>query len=293
MKFSLIVATFGRTEEPRRLLDSLRAQTYKNFQVLIVDQNPDDRIKGVIASAGQGLDILYLSSERGLSRARNVALRFVNGDVVAFPDDDCWYPPNLLERVAAIFSANPDLGGLTARAADENGNAIKGYRRRRCELNRISLWTAATSWTIFIRKSVVEAVGEFDERLGVGSSQGLNSGEEMDYLARAMELGFRIRYFPELYVHHPPPVKDLGPAAIAKVYTYSLGYGYVLGKHKYPVWYVIYRSVRPLVGAVVQAIKLNFAKCNFHFNIFVGRISGWLCAKVWLRAPKSDPKFKH
>jgi glycosyltransferase involved in cell wall biosynthesis len=261
------------------LLDSLRAQTYKNFQVLIVDQNADDRIKGVIASAGQGLDICYLSSDRGLSRARNVALRFVDGDVIAFPDDDCWYPPNLLERVAAIFSANPDLGGLTAKLVDENGNAMKRRRRRRGELNRISVFSGFTSVTIFIRKSVVEAVGEFDETLGVASSHGLESGEETDYLIRAMEIGFRIRYFPELYVHHPPFVKDFSPAAIAKAFVYSRGYGFVLGKHKYPAWYVIYIAARPLVGAVVQAIRLRFARCNYHFNIFAGRISGWLYAR--------------
>ena len=96
--FDLVVGTLGRVDELGRLLDSLEAQTYRSFRVLVVDQNEDDRAEAVLSR--RDLDLVRLSSAPGLARARNVALDRVEADVVGFPDDDCRYPPALLADVA-------------------------------------------------------------------------------------------------------------------------------------------------------------------------------------------------
>jgi glycosyltransferase involved in cell wall biosynthesis len=88
LRFDLVVATVDRTVELETLLRSLEAQTHSSFRLVVVDQNADNRVETVLA-AHPGLDTLRLRSERGLSRARNVALRTLAADVVAFPDDDC------------------------------------------------------------------------------------------------------------------------------------------------------------------------------------------------------------
>ncbi|HZC29124.1 MAG TPA: glycosyltransferase family A protein, partial [Gaiellaceae bacterium] len=108
--FDLVVATVGRTEEPARLLASLERQTYRRFRVLLVDQNPDERLEPLTRPG-----VERLSAAAGLSRARNVALARVAAEVVAFPDDDCVYPDDLLERVARRFAAERSLDGLTGR----------------------------------------------------------------------------------------------------------------------------------------------------------------------------------
>ena len=76
--FDLVVATVGRPEELGRLIASLERQTYRRFRVLIVDQGTDDRL----AQLGRpGVELLH--AERGLSRARNVALSRIAADIVA------------------------------------------------------------------------------------------------------------------------------------------------------------------------------------------------------------------
>jgi glycosyltransferase involved in cell wall biosynthesis len=77
---SLIVATLNRVDEIERLLASLEQQAYGDFEVLIVDQNEDDRLVPILKSHPE-LVIRHLRSARGLSRARNVALPLANGDV--------------------------------------------------------------------------------------------------------------------------------------------------------------------------------------------------------------------
>jgi glycosyltransferase involved in cell wall biosynthesis len=101
---SLLVATLGRVDELNRLLASLENQD-AGFEVLVVDQNPDDRLAPVLAAHSR-LAARHLRSERGLSRARNVGLRAAQGDLIAIPDDDCWYPAGLLARVEEWFRQN-------------------------------------------------------------------------------------------------------------------------------------------------------------------------------------------
>ena len=73
VRFDLVVATVDRTDDLAALLDDLEAQTHRSFRLVVVDQNADERVERVL-EAHPGLDVLRLSSERGLSRSRNAAL---------------------------------------------------------------------------------------------------------------------------------------------------------------------------------------------------------------------------
>src|ERR1039457_7675625 len=102
---SLIVATVNRVNELERLLDSLDSQTYKDFEIIVVDQNPDDRLVSIF-QRHQSLSIHHLRSARGLSRARNVGLPDAKGEIIGFPDDDCWYPQQLLAHIKQAFNVH-------------------------------------------------------------------------------------------------------------------------------------------------------------------------------------------
>jgi len=82
---SLIVATVNRVAEFDRLLCSLEEQSYRDFEVILVDQNPDDRLVPVLRRHAR-LATQHLRSERGLSRARNAGLRAAKGDILASYD---------------------------------------------------------------------------------------------------------------------------------------------------------------------------------------------------------------
>src|SRR5271157_993715 len=123
---SLIVATVRRVDELERLLTSLDAQTSKDFEIILVDQNPDDRLMPIL-HGHEGLRIRHLRSCVGLSRARNVGLRAVRGDIIAIPDDDCWYPDDLLATVTQWFETHPEFDTLFtgARSPDNRLMAPK------------------------------------------------------------------------------------------------------------------------------------------------------------------------
>lgn len=226
--------------------------------------------------AGHDFPILHLRSETGLSRARNVALDHVEADVVGFPDDDCWYPPHLLERVAGLLSARIQCDGVGGRAADELGGHAAGFPDARAgQMTRFNLWRRVGSYTVFLRRHVVMAVGRFDEELGVGSATPWGGAEDLDYVARCIRLGFRVCYEPSLVVHHPQTREHTAAPLAPQGYAYGAGLGRALRKNGIPWWFAFYYFGRSFGAAVFSLLTGNRARAAFYWAVLRGRIRGW------------------
>ena len=270
--FDLVVATVGRTEELAAFLRSVGAQEYPAVRVLVVDQNEDERLAPILADLP--VDVVPVSAPRGLSRARNAALPLLKADVVAFPDDDCAYPPGLLHRVAERLAGDASLDGVTGRAVAGDGSSSASWRPDTAPLRRDDLWNRAISFTIFLRRSVVESVGAFDEQLGLGSGTPWHSGEEIDCLVRAIDSGAHIEYDPSLIVRHV--VREDTPAIGLRD---GASVGYVLRKHGYGPRLVGRMLVRPVGGALASLIRIDGDGFRYQLATLRGRIRGYLGAR--------------
>jgi glycosyltransferase involved in cell wall biosynthesis len=271
---SLIVATVNRVDELQRLLTSLDAQTFKDFEVIVVDQNPDDRLTPVL-QGHSGLRIQHLRSDRGLSRARNVGLRMAKGQILAFPDDDCWYPNTLLESVSRWFADHPEYDGLftSVRTAD-NVPIVPMWPPPAGMCTRDNIWDCTVSFTAFLRRRLVDAVGEFDERLGLGADSPYQACEDNDYFIRPLTLGFRTWYEPELVVHHP---KSRPPDVLSrKAYPSALSHGYVLARYGYSRFYWMRRMGRSFGGMTLALCRVDVAKARLYWLRAAGEFRGYL-----------------
>ena len=131
MKFSLVVATKNRVHEVDRFLRSLTTQVTTQvgenqdvtFEVILVDQNPDDRLSLVVHRYSPLFPLIHLKQETpGTSRARNRGIGLATGDIIAFPDDDCVYPAGFLIQVTDFFEAEPSWEGLAVRVRELAGD---------------------------------------------------------------------------------------------------------------------------------------------------------------------------
>lgn len=271
---SLIVATIRRVPELDRLLSSLEEQSYRDFEVIVIDQNPDDRLVAVLGDHAC-LRIEHLRSERGLSRARNLGLRVARGDILAIPDDDCWYPKDLLASVAEWFESHPAFGLLGTALRDAEGNSSgPNLPRASCRCTKSNVWKCAISPAMFLRQSVSRAVGGFNEHIGVGARSAYQSGEETDYVLRALELGFEMWYESSLTVHHPPmySIERLRKTT----YPFALGTGCVLRVHRYPLHELGAHLIRSLGGAAVSLCRGNPAKAQVYLLRGAGQLVGYV-----------------
>ncbi|MGL6279762.1 MAG: glycosyltransferase family 2 protein, partial [Gaiella sp.] len=220
------------------------------------------------------LAIERFEAPRGLSRARNVALPRLRGELVAFPDDDCAYPPGLLARLADRFAADPGLDGVVGREVGPDGRSSASWPTVGATLTRDNLWNRGISFTIFLRRAVVDAVGPFDERLGLGAGDGpWESGEETDLLVRAVGLGARLEYDPALTVAHDAKPLD-GPRLRALGRRDGATVGFLLRKHRYPPRTVGRMLVRPVGGTLASLARGDLDRARFHAQTLRGRVEG-------------------
>jgi len=271
---SLIVATVNRVEEFERLLGSLSRQSERDFEVIVVDQNADDRLLPALQRHPE-LRIQHLRSLLGVSRARNAGLRSARGNIVCFPDDDCWYPDNLLATVTAWFAAHPEFDALFTgmRSADHRLMASR-WAPRACPCSENNVWHCASAITAFLRMRAAGAVGYFNESFGPGTSSSYQSGEDMDYFVRLTKLGLPAWYDPAITVHHPElhAVERFRRTS----YKYALGVGYVLRVHDYSWWYLGQFLLRSLGGALISLCKADLARAGAYLLRAAGLLLGYV-----------------
>lgn len=272
LRFDLVVATVDRTADLDAFLASLDAQTHRAFRLVVVDQNADDRVERVLA-AHPDLETLRLRSERGLSRARNAALPSLEADLVAFPDDDCLYVPDLLERIAARFAGEQGLDGICGRPLGPDGRSSGRWPSMAQPITPDSVFRTAISHTIFLRRRVVQRVGAFDEQLGLGAGTPWTSGEEIDYVVRALGEGARIEYDPSVVITHP--AKQVGADELVALGRRDGGaVGYLLAANRYPPSTIVRLLLRPLLASVAFAVLLDTTRARFHLATLGGRVRG-------------------
>ncbi len=271
-RFSLILCTINRDQVVREYFESLvRQQDPPSFEVILIDQNPDDRLLPIVADFEHIFPIRRYTTTPGLSHARNLGLSYAEGEIIAFPDDDCTYPENLLKSVSDYLSAE-HIDGVSTLVTDKHGrfSASFMYRSSR-RISFSNVWRCGVSISIFVKR---QAIGDirFDESLGVGSGTVYGSGEETDFLLNLIKERKLLDFCPDMVVNHPV---FIGPWTVKRGYSYGNGMGRVLRKHHYSVFRAFYSATLQWIRAVMALITLNFPRMLFHLAMAGGRLTGY------------------
>lgn len=105
---SVIIAAYNEEACIERCLQSIKNQTYKDFEILVIDGKSQDR---TVEIARKYTDKIYYSNKGSPGPARNVGVANCSGDIVAFTDADTVVDPHWLERIAKAFE-DPALVGV-------------------------------------------------------------------------------------------------------------------------------------------------------------------------------------
>lgn len=267
---TLIVATFGRTAQLRRLLASLRQQTEKKFTVVIVDQNEPGYLAPLLADFAD-LPLLHARSPLGVSRARNAGIALARTPLIGFPDDDCWCRPTTVAEVIGRFQSVPQMQVLTGRTVDAQGKeSVSDHLPESQPITRANIFLAGNTNTFFARLQPVLDIGGFDETLGVGAGTKFGSGEETDFLLRCIRQGFEVRYERDFLVHHDQVSRQLG-----KVGHYAVGFGRVARLHHLGASFVGARIARAAGRSALFLISGNLNHARMRWSWIWGVLSGF------------------
>ena len=234
MIFSLICATYGRREELVVLLDSILKQTIgiAEIEVIIVDQNKGKFLTDILSKYTQ-LNIKHIKAEKGLSHSRNIGIGLATGEIVAFPDDDCSYLPETLEKVYTLFAAG-ESDVVIGKIVDPEGNDIfRKWPRRRERIREYNYLRCCSSITLFVNRM---RIIYFDERFGAGQKYG--SSEDCDFVFGLIKSRRNIDYNPSILVCHPN--EKIYQMPYRKIVQYGLGFGAFIRKNKSIINYIYF-----------------------------------------------------
>jgi glycosyltransferase involved in cell wall biosynthesis len=275
-RFGLVVATVGRVEPVLRLMHSLEGQTFRSFELIVVDQNLEKDIAPVLFARPWHFPITHLRVPPiGVSAARNIGWQRTRAQVLVFPDDDCWYPAEYLQHLDVIMRRGAQLA--TGRAATIFGRTINGrFDKVAGPITRGNVFTRQIEWNMAISADLMRTLDGYDEAISLGSASPWQAGEGYDLILRALAAGARCHYDPALVGHHEElPVRRPDTAMIAKGYAYARGLGFVLRKHGFgPVALTGWLS-RSGVNLARGLLRLRFDLVHYFALQALGRWEGW------------------
>lgn len=164
---SVIIPTYNRQRYLQKAIDSVVAQTYPYFELIVVDDGSDDDTAALVA--GYNREIVFIQQEnKGPAAARNTGIRAARHDILAFLDSDDWFAENKLAKQLGAMQANPAfLISHTQETWFRNGKILNQKAKHNKNGGYIfsqSLKLCAVGMsTVMIRREVFDTFGLFDE----------------------------------------------------------------------------------------------------------------------------------
>ena len=219
---SVLICTRNRPEKVHRAVASVLANSFRDFELIVVDQSTDDETRERLTAIGDPRLSYYGTNTVGVSLSRNLAIRAARSDIVAFTDDDCVCDRDWLAAIRAEFAADSEVLGVYGRVVpygagrmgpdqsdwdcvSRDGDRvcpalIQSTQRRVVESPAIPHLVLGGGNNMSFRKEAFRRVGLFIETLGPGSRIG--TGEDTEFTYRLLFNRCRLVYSPEPVVEH-------------------------------------------------------------------------------------------
>lgn len=190
---SVVIPTYNRQRSLGRALNSVLNQTYKNIEVVVVDDASTDQTEFFIESINDPrLKYIRLETNQGANHARNLGITESKGDFIAFQDsDDEWLSEKLDKQIELITSSDTNLNVVFCSYVRVKGS-VATYLPKRVELSRkgnmlqrLLQGNFITTQSLLVKSKVFKEIGFFDENM-----KRLQDWELILRIANRYEIGF-------------------------------------------------------------------------------------------------------
>lgn len=280
MNYSIIVPVYNRPDEVDELLESLTHQTFKQFEVIIVEDGSKNDCRSVVEKYSGALDIhYYYKDNSGPGQSRNYGAERSKGDYLIVLDSDVVLPEGYLQAVEDELKANPcDAFGGPDSAHPSFTDVQKaisysmtsffttgGIRGGKKKLDKFY----PRSFNMGIRRDVYQQLGGFSK---------MRFGEDIDFSIRIFKAGYSCRLFPEAWVWHKRRTdmrkffRQVYNSGIARINLHKRHPGSMKLVHLLPMVFTVGVICMILVSAVGRVL-MEYDDVDRWY---------WLCAAPWL-----------
>jgi GT2 family glycosyltransferase len=290
---SIILVNWNGAAHLPTCLDSLRRQTVRNFEIILVDNHSHDNSLELLARDFPEVKVIALQENRGFAGGSNIGIKQAQGEIVVLLNNDTEVDPHWLEEVLAAFERHPEAGSVASKMKlfDQRDtfhttgdfyciDGIPGNRGvweiDRGQYDREEYAFSACGGSAAYRRSMLDQIGLLDEDF-------FFSCEDVDLGWRAQLAGWKCVYAPKAVVYHK--LKATG-GATASFYD-GRNFLWLIAKN-YPasLWKIyrgaIIRKQWSLFGEAVRAWRGEAARARMR-----GMIAGLLGLPKMLRKRRS------
>ena len=210
---SVIIATYRRDSDLTAALESLAKQTFKNFEIILVDDNACDEWNSKVTSIvnrfrnnypGTNIHYIINSPNRGSAETRNIGIKSSNGEYITFLDDDDVYLPNKIKnQIDFMIRGNYDYSITDLALYSENGKQVD--MRNRNYIKDTSVGALLKYHLLHHLTGTDTMMFRKDYLLKIGGFAPIDIGDEFYLMLRAIENGGTFGYLRECdvkaYVH--------------------------------------------------------------------------------------------
>ncbi|MDP6670676.1 MAG: glycosyltransferase [archaeon] len=202
MKASVIVPAYNAEKTMGKCLSALQAQTFKDFEVIVIDDGSKDQT-AEIAAGFKGVKLLK-QKNAGPATARNNGAKQAKGKIIVFLDSDCVAEKNWLEEMLAPLE-NSEIAGVQGTYKNKQKELIARFthleiEKRHSKMAKQEFIDFIGSYSAAYRKKV------FDEMNGFDTSFPMASGEDTDLSFRINKAGYKMVFNQHAAVYHFHPI---------------------------------------------------------------------------------------
>ncbi|WP_444550002.1 glycosyltransferase family 2 protein [Candidatus Magnetomonas plexicatena] len=226
---SIIIPTYNRGELLRETLESVLAQTYQNFEVIIVDDYSEDATEAIVKRFKDSrIKFLQSRIRHIIAASRNQGIKEASGEFIAFVDSDDLWLPEKLQKQLDTFAAHKDILAVSTNAMFFPGfkKPALDYTEHRIVLFKDMLYDCVVvNSSSVIRKEVVDAIGYQDENM--------KATEDFDYWLRLLRYRDRsILVMKDVLVKYRFHTGNISPSSGNMTHMNEFGFvEYALRKH--------------------------------------------------------------
>ena len=233
MKVSVVIPTYKRVDYLERLLQSIEVQTFKDFEVIVVDDNSPNikEYESIIEKYKNTFNefkFITKKENRGAPHSRNIGIKEAKYDLIALVDDDDEWMPTKLEKQVKIFTNNDEKVGLVytwTDVMDEERNIITSYRSEIEGNAKKEILKACfiPSPSVMVRKQAIVEAELFDESFP--------SCQDWDMWTRIIMKGYEVKVLKGVVtIYHKHNNGNIGLSKNAKLgykmfYKKNIKYG--------------------------------------------------------------------
>ncbi len=197
--FSVILPCWNSINFIERSITSLKNQTYKNFEVIIIDDSSSDgTLEKINEIKDSRMKVYRINSNRVVAKSRNLGIEKSQGEWIAFLDSDDWWTQDKLEYCKKYINGEVDLIYHDLQIETERSKYFNRKQNKSCKLKKPILIDLLIKGNVISNSSVVVRKNLIREIGGINESRDLAASEDYNTWLRIASLTDRFLFLPRI-----------------------------------------------------------------------------------------------